>query len=86
MFTDVNECVASTNPCSENGKCINLLGSFRCECSEGWEGLTCEISKLTSHADINQKTYEIYINLKRTHLKTHKIHVYINQKNILNIR
>ena len=56
-FTDVDECVAGTNPCSEKGKCINLPGSFRCECSEGWEGLTCETSTLTYHADINQKTY-----------------------------
>ncbi|KAL6206431.1 hypothetical protein ACLB2K_023679 [Fragaria x ananassa] len=32
---DVNECLAPTNPCN-NGKCINLAGSYRCSCRKGF--------------------------------------------------
>lgn len=32
---DINEC--STNPCQANASCQNTVGSFVCQCNEGFE-------------------------------------------------
>jgi len=39
---DDNEC--DLDPCDENASCTNTLGSFTCECNEGFvgDGFTCE--------------------------------------------
>jgi len=34
MLTDVDEC-SYEHPCSQD--CMNILGSFKCECYEGYE-------------------------------------------------
>ena len=36
IHTDINEC--DTNPCGENAQCINLDGSYNCECNPGFTG------------------------------------------------
>lgn len=43
---DVNECSAS--PCDANAQCINTVGSFMCNCNEGFIGcgLVCYNSEL----------------------------------------
>ena len=33
---DINECVMQPNIC-QNGRCVNLKGSYRCECFDGYE-------------------------------------------------
>lgn len=33
---DVNECLENHNIC-ENGRCINLEGTYKCECFEGFK-------------------------------------------------
>ena len=43
MFTDINECTADIDGCSQ--VCINMNGSFICGCNEGYtlneDGRTC---------------------------------------------
>eukprot|EP00123_Amoebidium_parasiticum_P010894 comp20394_c0_seq1/m.25798 comp20394_c0_seq1/g.25798 ORF comp20394_c0_seq1/g.25798 comp20394_c0_seq1/m.25798 type:complete len:298 (-) comp20394_c0_seq1:196-1089(-) len=34
---DIDECAASPSPCSEDERCQNNLGSFTCDCKEGYE-------------------------------------------------
>ncbi|XP_063703047.1 nidogen [Culicoides brevitarsis] len=35
---DIDECNSGYSTCSENARCINELGSFRCECLPGFDG------------------------------------------------
>lgn len=40
--TEINEC--DSNPCQNGGKCIDIVGNYRCDCSQtGYEGVDCEI-------------------------------------------
>lgn len=39
-ITDIDEC--KTNPCQNNGVCINTRGSFSCKCQQGWTSKTCQ--------------------------------------------
>lgn len=34
--TDLNECRAKPGIC-KNGRCVNTVGSYRCECNDGFE-------------------------------------------------
>ena len=42
---DIDECTQS-NPCKNNGTCINLLGGFECRCPAGYQGDDCSKGKL----------------------------------------
>ena len=42
-FTDINEC--SSNPCKNNGTCIDLVGEFKCYCMPGFNGSACETGR-----------------------------------------
>lgn len=37
---DVNEC--EQRGCGDGGRCVNTLGSFYCNCSEGYAGPFCD--------------------------------------------
>ena len=39
-FADKLECELS--PCENNGTCINTLGSYTCNCTEGWQNEDCK--------------------------------------------
>ena len=36
FFKDENECRTKPGIC-ENGRCVNTIGSYRCECNEGFQ-------------------------------------------------
>jgi len=38
LSSDINECNDTSNMCSEYASCINLMGSFECQCYEGYAG------------------------------------------------
>ena len=38
FFQDIDECQENTHNCHEDGECINMDGSFRCECKVGFVG------------------------------------------------
>lgn len=40
---DVNECLAGLDDCATNATCVNTIGSYSCECNEGYagNGVTC---------------------------------------------
>lgn len=40
IVIDIDECLIFFF-CLYGGKCINLMGGYRCECSEGWIGKDC---------------------------------------------
>ena len=54
-----DECITPDANCDPNAKCINTVGSFRCECNEGWlgNGTSCHgwIYFLFSHMKHIQK-------------------------------
>lgn len=44
LFVDVDECHSSSvSPCHPDAKCVNLMGSFKCECQPGYcgDGFNC---------------------------------------------
>ena len=41
LLTDINEC--TNNPCQNGAACVNLQGSYRCDCKSGYSGNNCEI-------------------------------------------
>ena len=40
IIADKNEC--SANPCKNGATCVNLQGSYRCDCKSGYTGNHCE--------------------------------------------
>ena len=44
FFTDINECVK--NPCKNGAECVNLPGTYRCDCESGYTGKHCETGNL----------------------------------------
>jgi hypothetical protein len=57
---DIDECVQMRNkfitPCSGNGKCVNTLGSSRCECSNYYYGDNCEFSHICQNDQFNDNS------------------------------
>ena len=45
IFSDIDECFADYNPCKNEGTCVNLPGSYRCDCKSGYSGINCEIGE-----------------------------------------
>ena len=41
-FPDINDC--SPDPCQNGGTCVDLVGSYRCDCKTGYSGTNCETS------------------------------------------
>ena len=41
-FLDDDDC--ESNPCENDGKCVDGVASYTCECVEGFTGFNCEIS------------------------------------------
>ena len=40
MFVDIDEC--ESNPCENDGTCIDMEGEYECECESGYTGTHCE--------------------------------------------
>lgn len=38
LFLDVDECEIGAHNCDLHASCLNIPGSFRCSCKEGWIG------------------------------------------------
>lgn len=47
---DIDECAENPNICS-NSNCVNLLGSYTCECPQGYE---VDSTRDNSCADVNE--------------------------------
>ena len=43
-LSDIDEC--APKPCLNGGNCDDGVNSYTCTCASGYEGTTCEISKL----------------------------------------
>ena len=41
LSTDVNECT-TIQPCMNEGRCVNLFGTYQCICKTGWMGKNCD--------------------------------------------
>lgn len=41
---DINEC--SSNPCWNNGSCIDLVNGYVCECPAPWKGKLCRSGEI----------------------------------------
>ena len=43
LLSDIDEC--DSNPCQNDGQCVDGVNSYTCECSSGYSGINCEISE-----------------------------------------
>lgn len=41
LFTVESKCLP-LNPCQNGGTCTEAQGSYKCDCTPGWTGLSCE--------------------------------------------
>ena len=43
---DIDECLTNNGGCGEQATCINTIGSYKCECNEGYsgDGISCSLS------------------------------------------
>ena len=49
LSTDVDECAVNmTNPCANDGACMNSYGSYYCVCTNGWTGVNCTIGEFVN--------------------------------------
>lgn len=50
MLLDVDECEIGAHNCDMHASCVNVPGSFKCSCREGWvgNGIKC-IGKYTEN-------------------------------------
>ncbi len=53
--SEIDEC--SSNPCRNGAKCVDKIGSFKCECPAGFSGLTCSTPLVNSDAQKKLKTF-----------------------------
>lgn len=44
FLIDVDECVSQ--PCQNNGSCIDLINGYQCNCTNMFNGMTCTDGKL----------------------------------------
>ena len=52
FFTDINEC--DSDPCFNNGTCVDKPNSFNCSCPQGFIGNRCETGQRQLHAISNE--------------------------------
>ena len=38
MYADINECADGLDDCGANANCVNTIGSFECQCVDGFRG------------------------------------------------
>lgn len=43
---DINECASA--PCLNGGVCLDGINQYTCDCGAGWNGINCEIGKITT--------------------------------------
>lgn len=43
LFLDINECEIGAHNCDMHAACVNVPGSFKCRCRDGWvgDGIKC---------------------------------------------
>ena len=52
ILVDINEC--ASNPCKNNGVCIDGINAFTCNCKDGYIGLECETGEIHSFSNWNK--------------------------------
>ena len=47
VFTDIDECIDVNNtPCLNGGQCTNTVGSYTCDCANGYTSENCASGRL----------------------------------------
>ena len=53
FFTDIDECGSGFYHCDENADCIDIVGSYICDCKEGYTGNGETCSDIDECSSIN---------------------------------
>eukprot|EP00937_MAST-01D_sp_MAST-1D-sp2_P004540 g4540.t1 len=65
---DANECAPS--PCKNNATCTDLVHDFKCHCTPGWSGRTCEAQARNCPAGYSGENCDYNINECKVHPAT----------------
>jgi len=71
FVSDVNECL--NIQCLNNGACVNVAGTYQCECKPGFTGTFCGQGKLNSQVTNIINLYSSCISLGMVKIKKRKI-------------
>lgn len=52
---DHDDCVSK--PCRNGGVCMDLVGDFSCQCTDGWKGKTCSLSEYMPPSGFSLDSY-----------------------------
>ena len=55
FFIDVDEC--ANTPCKNRAACVNLPGSYHCNCKSGFTGSNCETLFLKNYIGLRYSAY-----------------------------
>ena len=69
LISDIDECLAS--PCDTNANCTNVVGSYICQCLDGYtgDGLSCAGKRLSA----SEHLWTSYIDKINCHRKWAKL-------------
>lgn len=68
FLPDVDECATGDNNCHHNATCLNIEGSFKCKCRNGYvgDGVSCCISKCDLELLRDRENTKMSRNTKKT--------------------
>ena len=67
IFSDINEC--DSNPCLNDGTCVDQVNGYVCNCRDGYTGVTCQAGKYFIHYRLFSQQSESTASFYKTEIR-----------------